>query len=73
MALSQTEIRLSRLCVFPPDRINLTAQLFSCFGHDMHYLIGPQVEGTRTNDHIDHKNYFINLDDLKLALEQLTS
>jgi hypothetical protein len=44
------------------------SNLMGVLGHDLHYVLGPQVE---MDGHVLHRNYFIDLDALKEALERL--
>jgi capsular polysaccharide biosynthesis protein len=66
----------SRILVLSPYHENANYYYFSnlmgALEHNMYYLIGPQVDSTGSKDHIVHKNYSIDLDDLQTALEQLT-
>lgn len=41
-------------------------------GHEMYYVIGPQVATSNIVDHVVHKNYWIDLNELESALSRLT-
>ncbi len=42
-------------------------------GHEIHYVIGSQVETDNMSDHIQHKNYLIKLRDLEAALKKIVN
>jgi capsular polysaccharide biosynthesis protein len=44
------------------------SNLMGVLGHDLHYVLGTQVE---MDGHVLHRNYSIDLDALKEALERL--
>ena len=43
------------------------SNLMETLGHDLRYVLGPQVE--TTDGHISNRNYFIDIDALREALE----
>lgn len=43
------------------------SNLMETLGHDLRYVLGPQVE--TTDGHISNRNYFIDIDVLREALE----
>ena len=45
------------------------SNLMGILGHDMRYVLGPQIE--TTDGHIANRNYFIDIDALREALESL--
>lgn len=65
----------SNILVLSPYHENANYYYFSnlmgALGHNMYYIIGPQVENTNSKDHIVHKNYSIDINDLQMALDQL--